>query len=127
MWPVEGNQISIDGKPVSSPKVDNQTGVAWFGGYEHVEMCDVTYTGGYEPCDFPPDLLAVLVGSITHAFEITSGGASASDSPISKVTIPDVGTVTYDVKSSNSLISYIGGIIPAYYQSVLDLYRLHEC
>lgn len=129
LWPVKDNRISVNGEPVDNPRVDNQTGVAWFDSYRHTDMCDVLYTGGYDYCDWPPDLLAVLYGSISNGYDLTVGEITHASS-ISKVTIPDVGTVTYDNSTSGSINHggiLIGGIVPTNWQSTLDFYRLHEC
>jgi len=129
LWPIKNNKIWIDQEPVHNVKVDNQTGVVWFDNYRHTEMVDVLYTGGYEDCDWPADLLAVLMGSVKNAWDMVKGEVSHT-SAISKVTIPDVGTITYSNSSATSIAHggvLIGGLIPSQWQSVLDFYRLHEC
>jgi|GEM_PF-6675542 len=128
LWPVKNNRIWVNGQP-SQIKVDNQTGVAWFDSYSRTDMCDVLYSGGFEGCDWPQDLLAVLYGSIKNGLDMVTGEVTHSSS-ISKVTIPDVGTVTYDNKTSGSINHggvLIGGLVPSNWQSTLDFYRLHEC
>jgi hypothetical protein len=128
LWPVK-SQIDVDGVPCNEVTIDNQTGIAWFDHYNYTRLLKVSYSGGYLECDFPADLLAVMFGSISGAYQLITGG-QYTDSAISKITIPDVGTITYD-NSTNSNIgfggAFIGGIIPMHWQSTLDFYRLHEC
>ena len=128
LWPIT-TKVYVDGEPVTNVKVDNQTGIVWFDQYKHSDMVDVLYTGGYDGCEWPADLLAVLFGSIKNAWDMVNGEVSHTSS-ISRVTIPDVGTISYD-NSTSSSISHggilIGGIVPQNWQSVLDFYRLHEC
>jgi len=128
LWPVTSD-IEIDGAVCNEVTIDNQTGVAWFDHYSYTKLLKVTYSGGYTSCNFPPDLLAVMMGSISGAYQLISGG-QYTESAISKITIPDVGTITYD-NSTNSNIgfggTFIGGVIPIHWQSTLDFYRLHEC
>lgn len=128
LWPIT-TEVFVDGEPVTNVKVDNQTGIVWFDQYKHSDMVDVLYTGGYDGCEWPADLLAVLFGSIKNAWDMVNGEVSHTSS-ISRVTIPDVGTISYD-NSTSSSISHggilIGGIVPQNWQSVLDFYRLHEC
>ena len=129
LWPVDGNLL-VSGVPCKEVEVDNQTGVAWFDHYSATKRLSVTYSGGYKPCDFPPDLMAVLLGSIGAVYQTLQDGGVTNDSAISKITIPDVGTITYDNKTNGEIGSgraFIGGVIPMHWQSTLDFYRLHEC
>lgn len=129
LWPIKNNRIWVDSKPISDVKVDNQTGITWFDSNKRTGICDVLYSGGYDACGWPPDLLAVLYGSVVNGYLLSTGELNAQ-STISKVTIPDVGTVTYDNSTSGSINNggtLIGGIVPINWQSTLDLYRLHEC
>ena len=128
LWPFEPEFLWVHGEKAVDLTVDSQTGIAWFRGYEGRESVEVLYSGGYQPCAFPDDLLAVMYGSISGAYSKVLG--EVSESAISKITIPDVGTITYDNKfgsGSEYHGALIGGVVPMHWQSTLDFYRLHEC
>lgn len=128
LWPVTSD-IFVNNKKCNEVKIDNKAGILWLDQYASTDLLTVVYSGGYQECEYPPDLFAVMVNSISGAYQLVSGGYN-TESAISKVTIPDVGTITYD-NSTNANIgfggSFIGGFIPNQWQSTLDLYRLHEC
>ena len=128
LWPVT-SQVWVEGEVCDELTVDNQAGILWTERYNNSKVLKVKYSGGYKECEFPPDLLAVLMGSVSVAVRLTTGELN-EDSTISKVTIPDVGTITYD-NSTNTNIgfggAFIGGVVPMHWQSTLDFYRLHEC
>lgn len=129
LWPVAGD-ILISGVPCKKVEIDNQTGVAWFDHYSFHNRLTASYSGGYKSCDWPPDLMAVLLGSIGAVYQTLQDGGVTNDSAISKITIPDVGTITYDNKTNGEIGSggaFINGVIPMHWQSTLDFYRLHEC
>ena len=128
LWPVQSS-IVVDGVAVKGVTLDYQSGIAWFEHYKQTNLLKVVYSGGYKECEYPPDLLAVMMNSVNGAYQLITG-TQHTDSTISKVTIPDVGTITYD-SSNNSNIgfggSFIGGVVPMHWQSTLDFYRLYEC
>lgn len=129
LWPVD-SEILIAGVPCREVEIDNQTGVAWFDHYSSTNRLTATYSGGYKPCNWPADLMAVLLGSIGAVYQSFQDGGITNDSAISKITIPDVGTITYDNKTNGEIGSggaFINGVIPMHWQSTLDFYRLHEC
>lgn len=128
LWPVT-SKIFVDGVPCNFASIDNQTGIVWLNQYESTKLLQVTYTGGYEACKFPPDLFAVMMSSIAGAYQLINGPQEA-DSSINKVTIPDVGTITYNNSTGATIgagTALISGVIPMHWKSVLDFYRLQEC
>ena len=128
LYPIT-SKVYVDGVPCNFSTIDNQTGIVWLNQYESTKLLKVTYSGGYEECKFPPDLLAVMLGSIGGAYQLVNGTQEAGSS-INKVTIPDVGTVTYNNSTGATIgagTALISGVIPMHWQSVLDFYRLQEC
>ena len=129
LWPLK-SAVSVDGKETTDLYIDNQTGILFFQGYSGKEPTNLEFAGGYDACDWPPDLMAVLLGSIGAVYQTLQDGGVTNDSAISKITIPDVGTITYDNKTNGEIGSggaFINGVIPMHWQSTLDFYRLHEC
>ena len=127
LWPIT-SKVYVEGDPVDFT-IDNEAGVIWFEQYKHTETVELQFSGGYQECDWPADLYTVLLGSIKNAWDMVSGEV-VNTSAISRVTIPDVGTVSFDNSSSGSINHggiLIGGIVPSSWQSTLDFYRLHEC
>lgn len=128
LWPIKGdvyiNQAYVDFQ------VDNQTGVLWWPGYSVHQPAEATFSGGYLPDEWPLDLLQVLYNTIKNQWEIQGGNGSALGGDISRITIPDVGTITYASGSSSNSNIGIGadfGPVSQADQILLDLYRLHEC
>lgn len=129
LWPVTDG-ISVAGIPCKEVEVDNKTGIAWFDHYSYTKRITATYSGGYKPCEWPRELMMVLLGSIGTVYQMMLDGGITNDSAISKITIPDVGTITYDNQTNSEIGSggsFINGVIPMHWKSTLDFYRLHEC
>lgn len=126
LWPIKGG-VYIDGVE-QKYLLDNERGVLWFPNYSHKNFNELVYSGGYMPDEWPADLYQVLLNSLKNQWEITIGNGGGDD--ISRITIPDVGTLTYASGSSSS--GSIGGggdfgpIGPSDLM-ILDLYRLWEC
>lgn len=128
LWPISG-EVYLTGDPVSF-EVDNQTGILWFENesINHRMPEVLQFNGGYKPDEWPADLLLVMYNSIKNYWEASMGGGDTSD--ISKITVPDVGTITYATGSFNNAGIGLGadfGPVQAKDQIVLDFYRLHEC
>lgn len=128
LWPVVGDMYIDDAK--NEYMVDNERGIVWFPNYNYTNFHTLQYSGGYKSDEWPADLLYVLYNAVKVHWEMTSSGGSASSQDISRITIPDVGTITYaNNGSSNSSIGLGAdfGPISQADQILLDLYRLHEC
>ena len=127
-WPIK-SAVSVNGEIRTDHYVDNQTGILFFKGYSYKAPADLEFSAGYDSCEWPPDLMAVMLGSIGAVYQTLQDGG-ITDSAISKITIPDVGTITYDNSTNGEIGSgggFINGVIPVHWQSTLDFYRLHEC
>ena len=128
LWPIK-SAVLVNGDVLEEFYTDNQTGIIFFPGYSWKRPSLLQFAGGYEPCEWPADLMAVMLGSIGAVYQTLQDGG-VTDSAISKITIPDVGTITYDNSTNGEIGSggaFIGGVIPMHWQSTLDFYRLHEC
>ena len=128
LWPVSGDLYI--GETKNEYLVDNERGIVWFPNYNYTNFHMLQYSGGYKSDEWPADLLYVLYNAIKVQWELTSSGGSASSQDISRITIPDVGTITYANNSGSSSSIGLGadfGPISQADQILLDLYRLHEC
>lgn len=126
LWPVSG-KVQADGVDVDYI-VDDYAGILWFGEKTRTGFTELKYSGGYSPEDWPVDLLQVLLNGIKNQWSISVGPADLT--AISRVTIPDVGTISYDTKADSNLNIGLGatfGPITQADQMILDFYRLHEC
>jgi hypothetical protein len=128
LWPIKGdvyiNQAHVDFQ------IDNQTGILWWPGYSVQPPAEAVYSGGYLPDEWPADVLMVLYNMMKNQWEISGGGGSSLGQDISRITIPDVGTITYANGGSSSANIGMGadfGPLSQADQILLDLYRLHEC
>ena len=125
LWPVKGD-VYIDGV-ANEYLFDNERGVIWFPNYKYTNFKELVYSGGYLPHEWPAAIYQILLNSIKNQWEISIGNGGGED--ISRITIPDVGTLTYASGSSSS--GSIGGSsfgpISSSDLMVLDLYRLWEC
>ena len=98
------------------------------------------YSGGYRT--LPPDLELALWQIFDSIWQLsTSGGAGGGSTPvasgaISRITLQDVGSVSYNTGSGSgsgvggggaSRISENGSPVPFTALSILDLYRLESC
>lgn len=132
-----GNTISLSRYPVSSiasvaPEtmrtVDMENGLIYFGcggGCSTGNIGDVvvTYEGGYDVGDIPPALLMALCSVFDNVWgQMTSGAAAVGG--ISRITLQDLGTVTYESGASQSGGAAESPIGAAMY--VLDLFRRHS-
>lgn len=128
LWPIKG-EVYINQNHVDF-QIDNQTGILWWPGYAVSPPVQAVYSGGYKPGEWPVDLLQVLYNAIKNQWWIQGGNGSAQGRDISRITIPDVGTITYGGGGSNGSNIGMGadfGPISQADQILLDLYRLHEC
>jgi hypothetical protein len=126
LWPVSGS-VYIDSVK-NEYLVDNERGVIWFPNYQHKNFHQLQYSGGYKADEWPADLLQVLMNAIKNQWQISTGGETADK--VSRITIPDVGTISYNAGTSWSTDIGLGtnfGPISQQDQIVLNLYRLWEC
>jgi hypothetical protein len=126
LWPIEGTVVADGVEQIYI--VDNVAGILWFGEKQRKDFTELKYTGGYAPEDWPVDLLQVLLNGIKNQWSISVGPTDLT--AISRVTIPDVGTISYDTKADSNVSIGLGasfGPITQADQMILDFYRLHEC
>jgi len=134
-WPYLSHPIAdpISGGNISYSKAghwaDSQTGIVWWPGYTRKEPLFFEYNGGYTEDEWPADLLMVLMNTVGNAWEAAAGGSTVEAGAISKMTVPDVGTIHYNVGGGDSNAGGSGalGPISGADSMILDLYRLHEC
>ena len=139
LWPIKGDVYLASSAPTNNGnamhqhmdfQIDNQTGVLWWPGYSVQTPAEAVYSGGYLPDEWPADVLMVLYNMMKNQWVISSGGGSLLAQDISRITIPDVGTITYANGGSSSANIGMGadfGPLSQADQILLDLYRLHEC
>lgn len=126
LWPVSG-EVWIDGVK-NEYLVDNERGIIWLPNYRHSNFNRLQYSGGYQPDAWPLDLYQVLLNAVKNQWQVSTGGELADK--VSRITIPDVGTISYNAGTSWSTDVGLGasfGPISQQDQIVLDLYRLWEC
>ncbi len=126
LWPVSG-KVQANGV-YAEYTVDDWAGILWFKERKHDDFTELRYNGGYMPDEWPADLLSVLLNSVKNQWAIYFGPANSTS--ISRVTIPDVGTISYDTKADSNTNIGLGasfGPVSQSDQMVLDFYRLHEC
>lgn len=126
LWPVSG-PVFID-EVENEYLVDNERGVIWFPSYCRKSFTQLRYTGGYAVDEWPLDLYQVLLNAVKNQWQISTGGETADK--VSRITIPDVGTISYNAGTSWSTDIGMGtnfGPISQQDQLVLNLYRLYEC
>lgn len=126
LWPVKGD-VYVDGVK-SEYLLDNERGIIWFPNYRHTNFNRLVYSGGYLPDEWPEDLLMVLYAAVKAQWQIMLGGETADK--VSRITVPDVGTISYNAGTSWSTDIGVGtnfGPLTQSDQVVLNLYRLWEC
>lgn len=128
LWPIEGD-VNVAGEEHTF-EIDNQTGILWFENenVNHKMPNTLQYNGGYKPDEWPADLLMVLYNSVKNYWDVNIEGTGGNN--VTKVTVPDVGTLTYGTSSNNSVNIGMGatfGPVNQSDQQLLDFYRLYEC
>lgn len=135
-WPYMSDPIAdpISGGGISYGQAkhwaDSQTGIVWWPGYRTKDPLLFEYNGGYTENTWPADLYYVLLNTVKNAYGLQAGGSTLEAGAISKMTVPDVGTITY--ASGDSGGAGVGGggsvgPISGADTMILDLYRLNEC
>lgn len=126
LWPVSG-PVYVDDVETEY-LIDNERGVVWFPSYSRKSFAQLRYTGGYAVDEWPLDLYQVLLNAVKNQWQISTGGETPDK--VSRITIPDVGTISYNAGTSWSTDIGMGtnfGPISQQDQLVLNLYRLYEC
>ena len=134
-WPYMSHPIAdpISGGNIGYSKAghwaDSQTGIVWWSGYTRKEPLFFEYNGGYTENTWPADLLMVLMNTVSNAWDMFSNSSSVEAGAISKMTVPDVGTIHYNVGGGDSNAGGSGalGPISGADSMILDFYRLQEC
>ncbi len=126
LWPIVGS-VFVSGSKTAF-EIDNQTGILWFKNYRIEPPVMAQFSGGYKADEWPDDLLMVLYSAVKRQWEIMLGGDTADK--VSRITVPDVGTISYNAGTSWSTDIGLGtnfGPLSQSDQVVLNLYRLWEC
>ncbi len=135
-WPYMSHPIAdpISGGNIAYSQAghwaDSQTGIVWWPGYRIKQPLFFEYNGGYTEDEWPADLYYVLLNTVKNAFGLQAGGSTLEAGAISKMTVPDVGTITYATGDTGSGSVGGGGAlgpIAGADTMILDLYRLNEC
>lgn len=135
-WPYMSDPIAdpISGGGISYGQAkhwaDSQTGIVWWPGYRTKDPLLFEYNGGYTENTWPADLYYVLLNTVKNAYGLQAGGSTLEAGAISKMTVPDVGTITYASGDSGSAGVGGGGSVGPISGAdtmILDLYRLNEC
>ncbi len=113
--------VRIISSTVKQDEVDLIKGIVHFSGTAVKHRIDVNYEGGYVAGTLPDALLQGLwqVFNTVYALATSSGGTVAAGA-ISKIVIPDVGSVTYSsgsaaaTASSSSPLTLVAYILEPY-------------
>lgn len=123
-YPLEAvDLVTVDGAALDpgAYQVDKRRGIVRTGGGDLVA---VTYAGGYAA--FPADLDFAIQAIAAGLFPmVAEGGASSTltGPPVSRISIPDVGTVEFNVTAGDAGQAQVFGPLAPAYESVLLRYR----
>lgn len=91
--------VTVDGVALPSKWVNHLNGVVFLGGYHQPGMVQVDYTGGYTEATLPGVLQRALLEMFNTAYSFVEpddgSGSSSTDKIISRVTLQNVGSVTF--------------------------------
>lgn len=113
--------VQSDGQAITAFQVNKSAGRILFTSSLASLLLEVEYEGGYEV--FPDDLEYALWLIFDSVWPSISGNAPAQ-SPISRITVPDVGSISFDTVAPSS---GVGAAISEAAEAVLDLYRRSTC
>jgi hypothetical protein len=101
--------------------VETETGLVRFDCYVREHQVEVVYDGGYEVL---PSTLALALLLIFDAVWSSFAGGAIATGVVSRVTVPDVGTISYDTGAASAGAGSSGdGLIPPTAASMLQPYR----
>jgi hypothetical protein len=102
-YPIEGDPVAEDenGKKVEPANTDRAAGLLMFHDRIGQPVVNVFYRGGY---DAPPAaILAVVMAAFGELAGAMSGGAAAASSAeVRSISVPDVGTVSYQSSAASA-------------------------
>lgn len=105
------------------------TGLVHFDHHVTAHELTVVYNGGFET--LPQDLIFAALQLFDAIWDDVDGGSSSSVAAgsISRITLQDVGTVSYATGNSNAGGSLLqsAGVIPATVMGIIDSYRRVLC
>ena len=118
--------VVADDATLSKYQIDKKSGMILFegGGVSALSLV-VTYAGGYQT--MPADLELSLWMIFDSVWPSVSGvaGTGASSGAISRITVPDVGSISFDTGSNSA--AGLNGLVPDSAAAILDLYRRPSC
>lgn len=115
------SSVQSDGKAITAFQVNKSAGRILFSSSVAALLLEVDYEGGYQ--DLPGDLEYAL-WLIFDGVWASMSGAAGSTSAISRITVPDVGSISFDAAAS---ANGIGAVVSEAAEAVLDLYRRSTC
>jgi hypothetical protein len=118
--------VDADGMATTQYHFDAETGTIYLDFVAGFHQGVVTFKGGYDEDDLPPDLLMAFYSVFDQEWELAQGGTVSSAGQISSVTVQDVGTVRYTTDSSDGGTSY-GDFLPPRAKSLLASYMRFQC
>jgi len=131
-YPVEDVYSAYSEQGVSLPDYHlvRNVGHVVFDGLPGGHQIAIEYVGGYKT--LPADLELALWMIFDQVWASSSAGAGAGASSgsgaISRITVPDVGSISFDTGASPvSGGAAMGGLIPPMAAGILDLYRREGC
>lgn len=119
------SSVTADQTAISNYQIAKNAGMILFdGGSVSALLLSVTYAGGYQT--LPPDLELALWMIFDAVWPTIAGvsGAGSSSGSISRVTIPDVGSISFDTGAAQTGLN---GLVPDGAAAILDLYRRPSC
>jgi hypothetical protein len=105
--------------------IDKPGGRVIIDGLTADHVVTVTYKGGYAV--LPADLELALWMVFDNIWPMVSGTGSTVGDRIASVTVPDVGTIKYDMGGASAGGAEAGGLLPSSAVGILSFYRRHLC
>lgn len=107
--------------PVIAFHADPETGFIHLDGYTWQHKIEVRYDGGYDV--LPPGLLLAFLSIFDAVWGSMFQGAAVGSGVVSRITVPDVGTISYDTGSTGGSGGGDAGLIPASAIAMIQPYR----
>lgn len=119
------------GVTIKDYHAEKGTGLIVLDGVTSAHQVQVDYAGGYKnlPADLELALWMVFDAIWAQVSNVGAAAAAGSSGAITSISVPDVGTIRFDNGSAPAVTggAAMGGLIPGFAASILDLYRLKSC
>lgn len=115
--------VSIQEAGMALPfHADVETGLVHFDGYIRRHAIKIDYTGGYDT--LPSGLMIAMLMAFDVMWSSVNGGGAVGSGVVSRITVPDVGTISYSTGGGGGVTGYNDvGLLPSTVVSMLEPYR----